>query len=303
MQKLVSNNLSSINPLVKFSYLMELIICSLIFNHPLYLAVFLTLFFIFTIRFKILQDFSGYFKICFAMGIFIFIFNILLNREGQTILVDLTINNFLSYHLVISLEVLVFSTLSLVSLTLIILYFGIFNKMIEYDEMMKLFMRFKVPNSINFLLTISFRFFPILVNDLEQINDVQRARGFELDGKNLILKIKNRIVLLLPLLTNSLDRSIQMAEALEARGFGLNKFRTDYFRLDSTFRDKIIIILSVTTLIFAIIIRFFGFGTFNPFPIFSGILTSLLDYLFPLILLICNLFLFYLTFGGVNNHE
>lgn len=303
MHKFSPNDFSKINPQVKFFYLFELIICSLIFNHPCYLIVFLILFLTITVRLKILREFSSYFKICCAMGIFIFVFNILLNREGETILLNLTISNFLSYNLVISLEVLVFSSISLLSLVLIIFYFGIFNKIIEYDEMMKLFTRFKVPNSINFLLTISFRFFPLLVNDLEQINDVQRSRGFELDGKNLILKIKNRIVLLLPLLTNSLDRSIQMAEALESRGFGLNKNKTDYFQLNSTVRDRITIFLSFLLVIFALIMRFLGFGIFNPFPVFSEVLVTSVDYIVPLILLISNVLLFHLILGGVKNHE
>ena len=64
-----------------------------------------------------------------------------------------------------------------------------------------------------------------------QIVDARQARGLELDEGNLLKRVRNYIPILIPLLLIATRRSLQLAEALEARGFPRKEGRTSLFEL------------------------------------------------------------------------
>ena len=78
-----------------------------------------------------------------------------------------------------------------------------------------------------------------------------KARGVEFDDGNFIKKAKARAPVIMPLLLNSMDRSMEIAEAMEARGFGAGK-RTRYFDSPLTLRDKALIATFVAAIPFGV---------------------------------------------------
>jgi energy-coupling factor transport system permease protein len=134
---------------------------------------------------------------------------------------------------------------------------------------------------------LTLRFFPLLLQDMEIISEVHRTRGLELDKGTLWTRLKNRMILILPLLSNSLERSIQSSEALEARGFDVNKKRFQYrpLRSNNFHILQIFIALSVTVII--IYFRTLQYGSFIVYPSFSGINISNFD-----VLILCGWSLF-----------
>ncbi|MGB9663011.1 MAG: energy-coupling factor transporter transmembrane component T family protein [Moorellaceae bacterium] len=80
--------------------------------------------------------------------------------------------------------------------------------------------KLKVPYLYAFMLVTALRFIPILREELDLILQAQRARGYDLEGRNFIRKIKAILPLALPLLLLSVRRARTMAISMETRGFG-----------------------------------------------------------------------------------
>ena len=64
-----------------------------------------------------------------------------------------------------------------------------------------------VPYEFCFAFITAIRFVPILAEEAQTIIDAQRARGLELEGGNLIKRIRNYIPILIPLIVNAIRRS------------------------------------------------------------------------------------------------
>jgi energy-coupling factor transport system permease protein len=105
-----------------------------------------------------------------------------------------------------------------------------------------------VPYPFAFVLSASMQFVPVLVRRLGNIRDAQRARGIPIDGGlNLLIHLP---ALAGPLLIQAFKFADELAEAMEARGFGIPGRR---FRHEPRFRwmDWMVVAISVTVLIMA----------------------------------------------------
>ncbi len=87
------------------------------------------------------------------------------------------------------------------------------------------------PNALSFTFTTAVRLVPTLAADAQTVVDAQRSRGLELDRGNLLKRIRNYVPILIPLLLIAIRRSLELAEALESRGFPGKEGRTSLFEL------------------------------------------------------------------------
>ena len=90
--------------------------------------------------------------------------------------------------------------------------FGAFNSLINHYRLLRL-----APRSLfhaGLAVTIAITFVPHLVRASAEIREAQRARGHRFGG------LRTWLPLVAPLLAGSLEKSVQLAEALDARGFG-----------------------------------------------------------------------------------
>lgn len=88
-----------------------------------------------------------------------------------------------------------------------------------------------VPYSFAFILSTAMQFIPVLSDKMNDIMDAQRARGIRLEWD--FASLRNYPALFAPLLIESFTLADQLAEAMEARGFG-SPYRT--FARAYTFR-------------------------------------------------------------------
>ncbi len=75
-----------------------------------------------------------------------------------------------------------------------------------------------VPYPFAFVLITAMQFAPVLARQAHDVFDAQRARGIRLEPD--VASVRNIPALLAPLLVQAFTLAEQMAEALEARGFG-----------------------------------------------------------------------------------
>lgn len=112
----------------------------------------------------------------------------------------------------ITLEASIFGFLSGLSLVLLLSAFATFNTAVEQHELLRL-----VPAAfyqVGMVATIAVTFVPVMTATFADIRQAQTLRGHRFRG------IRDLLPLLAPLLATALERSIQLAEAMEARGYG-----------------------------------------------------------------------------------
>src|SRR2546428_932599 len=101
------------------------------------------------------------------------------------------------------------------------------------------------PNALSFTFTTAVRLVPTLAADAQTVVDAQRSRGLELDKGNLFRRVRNYVPILIPLLLIAIRRSLELAEALESRGFPGKEGRTSLFQLKLRPADYAIIAMSL----------------------------------------------------------
>ena len=90
--------------------------------------------------------------------------------------------------------------------------FGAFNALVDHYRLLRM-----TPRALfhaGLAVTIAVAFVPGLVRTVAAISAAQRTRGHRFDG------LRSWVALVAPLLAGSLERSLQLAEALDARGYG-----------------------------------------------------------------------------------
>ncbi len=87
------------------------------------------------------------------------------------------------------------------------------------------------PNALSFTFTTAVRLVPTMAADAQTVVDAQRSRGLELDKGNFLKRIRNYVPILIPLLLIAIRRSLELAEALESRGFPGKEGRVSLFEL------------------------------------------------------------------------
>ncbi|HJX23148.1 MAG TPA: energy-coupling factor transporter transmembrane component T [Candidatus Bathyarchaeia archaeon] len=113
------------------------------------------------------------------------------------------------------------------------------------------------PYEFSFAFTTAIRFVPELAKEAQIIVDAQRSRGLELEGGNILKRIRNYIPILIPLIVSAIRRSMELAEAMESRCFGAVKMRTSLHALKIRSMDYLVILMIVLVLAGSIYIRFY----------------------------------------------
>lgn len=117
----------------------------------------------------------------------------------------------------------------------------------------------KVPvHQLSMMMSISLRFIPTLMDELEKIILAQKSRGSEISSGSLMTRIKAFIPLMIPLFISAFQRAEELAIAMEVRGYDMNVKRTSYRLLQWKLKDTITITLLLPIGILLFIIKFSG---------------------------------------------
>jgi energy-coupling factor transport system permease protein len=149
------------------------------------------------------------------IGVFFFAlaipFNALANHMGRIILFRLPA----SWPLVggpITLEAIIAGAANGLALLTILVVFAAFNAVVDHYQLLRATPAFLFQAGV--IMSIAITFVPQMVLSAREIRQAQRIRGHRFRG------VRDLLPLIIPLLANGLERAIQLAEAMEARGFG-----------------------------------------------------------------------------------
>ena len=112
-----------------------------------------------------------------------------------------------------------------------------------------------LPYKFGSIVEIAFRYIPDISRDYQNIAISMQCRGLELDKKKTKAfdRLKQIVMILIPLVITSFDRVNDIANAMDLRGFGKHKKRTYYAEHEKIKGENIFVALYIILLIIIIV--------------------------------------------------
>ncbi len=277
-----------LNPFGKLGWVTSVFVLALVFDNPVYVALLLLATLPPVIAARVGREWAAVMKFAFYLCLAIIIINALVSSHGAHVLWQAPFKVPVLGSPAITLEAIVFGAGMSLRLLAIISAFAILTFTVHPDDLMLAMVKMKLPYKSVLVTSLTTRFIPTLIDDVERISDVQRSRGLELDRGRLFQRIKSRMAIIIPLLSNSLDRTVQVAEAMESRAFGHGEKRTFYHQVKLNKIDVGILVASFLPLALGIFMLWLGQGSYQYYPALARISLDGLEY-FMLALLVFSL--------------
>ena len=185
-------------------------------------------------------------------GIIIFVilmnlFNLLLTYllspdYGKTVVGGSTILFKFSDYYIVTAETLWYFMVRLVKFMGSFLLSLTFIQSITPSELAAGLHAIKVPYKVCMIVSLAFRYIPDITRDFTNIKISIQTRGLELDSRksSLFTRLKQYVLILVPLIITSFDRVSNIANAMDLRGFGKNKDKTYYCEHEDTKGDEML---------------------------------------------------------------
>lgn len=240
----MTRGVRSFHPFILLVYYILVIAGLMLYQHPIFLLLAVIL--IIKINFLLDkgQDLKKWYWAMGIMSLFILILTPLFNRRGNHILFYLFDNP-------VMLEAIIQGVMITLTISGVLALFVTFNIVMTPNKLLFLFSKL-IPQWA-LLIMLSMRFVTLLQRKIKDMEDIQAVKGLSLKQGSIRRRAKNGMQLLQMLLTGSLEDSIQVADSMTARGYGLQK-RSNYQAYKMKNRDW----LALFFLAFLSAILFYG---------------------------------------------
>lgn len=111
------------------------------------------------------------------------------------------------------------------------------------------------PSILAMMISIALRFIPTLFNETDKILKAQASRGVDFKEGKLFEQIKQIISLLVPMFVISFKRAVDLADAMESRGYIPGAKRTRLTKLSFAFRDLVSFVIVLGLMVTTIVIK------------------------------------------------
>ena len=246
-----------LHPLVSFIYFVSVIGFSMFFMHPLCLAISLVCSFIYSFVLNGKSVIKTNLRFVLPMMILAAVINPLFNHQGVTTLGYLPDGN------PVTAESLLFGLGAAVMIASVIGWFTCYNQIMTSDKFIYLFGR--VIPSLSMILSMVLRFVPRFAVQLKEVTQAQRCIGKDLYTGSLIQRAKNGLSILSIMITWSLENSIETADSMKSRGYGL-RGRTVFSIYKFNIRDLSVLIYILFFGIYTLAGNIMGGMKFSYFP-------------------------------------
>lgn len=214
------------HPLLNFVYFAVIIGVTIFSNHPAFLLASFFSAWIYSVVLKGKKAMRFNIMVLLPVILITVILNALNVHSGVTVLFYLKGNG-------ITVEAVVFGLVQGIMISSIMIWFSCFSVIVTEDKFIYLFGR--ITPVIALTLSMILRFVPLLKNRFHEVSDAQRCMGRRRNGRNIVERIRQFGKEVSILIAWSLEASIESADSMEARGYGL-RGRTSFhlFKLNGT---------------------------------------------------------------------
>jgi len=214
-------------------YPVLLLLLAVAFQHPVFLLMLLAVSVFAVWRGGGLAAFGTMLRYAWPLLVLIVVLNLLVSKDGATVL-WIGPKLFLLGKIRLTMESLLFSGVMVVRMLIVLAAGALIVAWLSPDRSLGLLGRVARRSAVTAMMTT--RLAPYLAEQSEQIGDVLRTRGVRLDRGGLVQRLAARKPMVSVLLISALEGSWQVAEAMEARGYGMGR-RTSYTREQWSRRD------------------------------------------------------------------
>jgi len=201
------------HPLVNMLFFTAIIGFSMFFMHPISLVISLLCALTYSIYLK--GSKAVRFSLVFMLPMLLIAaaLNPLFSHQGATILAFFPNGNPLT------LESIFFGIASATMLVTVITWFSCFNEVMTSDKFVYLFGRI-IP-ALSLILSMALRIVPRFRDKIKVIHAAQKCVGRGVSDGNILQKIRYGIRIISIMITWALENSIETADSMKARGYGL----------------------------------------------------------------------------------
>lgn len=152
----------------------------------------------------------------------------------------------------ITLEGLLYGITVGVKFIVMIIAGMIFLSSTKIEEIALGLVKLKVPYRGAFAFSTAIRLVPMIVGTSYTITQAQKSRGLDLDSGSIFQKIKKYVPLIIPTFISVIRGTNVFSMALESKGFGYDKDRTNLMEISFDGRDYALMVITLLAVIFSI---------------------------------------------------
>ncbi|GFN22354.1 energy-coupling factor transporter transmembrane component T family protein [Thermanaeromonas sp. C210] len=246
----IHNNL---DPRTKLVWLVSMFLLSLLFNHPVPLAIFLLLVIgmglLARLELRALVPFLLASVWFLLLGVLIWPFYI---KQGAVA--------FHVFEYEITWDGILFGLAMGLRVALMVTAAAVWMMTTSPQKMMLGLLRMGLPYKAGMALSSAIRFVPLINAERLTISEAQRARGLDLERGSSFSKAIKYVGVIGPLLLRSFGLTQSLAVAMDCRGFGARPRRTSIFEIGFQEVDKWVMFICLLALVGGIICRILGIG-------------------------------------------
>lgn len=207
------NEFKTYHPAVNFIYFLFVIGFSMFFMHPVCLITSFLCAFLYLFILKGKKAFKSillYIPLMLIMAII----NPLFNHEGVTIILYFRGGNPLTG------ESIIYGLCTAVMIISVIMWFSCYSAVMTSDKFIYLFGK-TIP-SLSLVFSMTLRFVPRFIAQFKTVANAQRGIGRDFSEGNIIKRAKSGLAILSATTTWAMENSIDTADSMKARGYGLS---------------------------------------------------------------------------------
>jgi energy-coupling factor transport system permease protein len=254
--------LQSLHPGAAVTLILVFLLQVLVFSHPLYLAGSFVVILLTIWAADGLKALKNYLKFALWVVLLVLAINPLVNQSGNTVLWQ-SPHLPLAGRLSVTLEAVLYGAAMGLRLLNIVVIFCLYNLIVHPDRILNMISRFAHKPAL--VISLSTRLLPVLAASLNNIREAQQLRGVDFSDGSLKKRVGRYTAMLNVLMISSLEDSLQIAEAMQARAFGSGPrsiYRRDLFRP----RDGLCLAGSIFSLGAAVYCIINDLGSYTFFP-------------------------------------
>ena len=266
----MKDSFSKMHPFVNFVYYTTVILLSMFIMNPVCLFLSLSCAVANAVYLNGKKSVLFGLKFVLPTVLTVSLINPVVNHRGTTVLFYLPWNN------PFTLESVIFGVASSVMVGSVVFWFSSVNTVMTSDKFVYLFGRI-IP-SLSLVLTMSLRFVPKFTAEWQEVKNAQRLMGKKRQS-GFLPRLKEFVRTLSVMLSRTLEGSIETADSMKARGYGL-KGRTAFSVFRFTRGDLIFLVIIVLLTGGIITSRFLKTASYSYFPTLKVLAFSLSDCVF-----------------------
>lgn len=250
------NTFKTYHPIVNFSFFVAVIVFTMFFMNPFFLAVSFAASFLYSVLLK--RNKALKFNLLFALPwlLVIAVLNPVFVHQGATMLFYVNDNP-------ITLEAIEYGFAAGVMLVSVLMWFTSYNEVMTTDKFIYLFGRL-IP-ALSLIISMTLRLIPRLKSQIRQISNAQKCIGMDTSTGNILQRAMHGIRIISILTTWALENVVETADSMKARGYGL-RGRTAFSPFKFDRRDAFCLAVIVVTVMVCIAGQVSGVAYFQYYP-------------------------------------